>query len=81
MPFPPGDKQPIKPGVTWSIPDELRLPVEGGTIKKIQTQQQYKLEKVESGVATISVATYGKCRLKSRIAVASAAPEKSHERC
>lgn len=57
VPFPPADKQPIKPGVTWSIPDELRLPVEGGTIKKIQTQQQYKLEKVEAGVATISVVT------------------------
>ena len=57
VPFPPGDKQPIKPGVTWSIPDELRLPVEGGTVKKVQTQQQYKLEKVEAGVATISVAT------------------------
>jgi len=57
VPFPPADKQPIKPGVTWSIPDELRLPVEGGTIKKIQTQQQYKLEKVEAGVAKISVVT------------------------
>ncbi len=57
VPFPPADKQPIKPGVTWSIPDELRIPVEGGTQKKIQTQQQYKLEKVEAGVATISVAT------------------------
>ncbi len=57
VPFPPADKQPIKPGVTWSIPDELRIPVEGGTIKKIQTQQQYKLEKVEAGVATINVTT------------------------
>ena len=35
----------------------MRLPVEGGTIKKIQTQQQYKLEKVEAGVATINVTT------------------------
>jgi hypothetical protein len=57
IPFPPADKQPIRPGVTWSIPDELRLPLEDGTIKKIQTQQQYRLEKVETGVATISVAT------------------------
>ena len=32
-------------------------PQEDGTIKKIQTQQQYKLEKVEAGVATIAVAT------------------------
>src|SRR5438045_4649488 len=36
VPFPPADKQPIKPGVTWSIPDALRLAVEGGPIKQIQ---------------------------------------------
>jgi hypothetical protein len=57
VPFPPADKQPLKPGMTWSIPDELRLPAEDGTQKKIQTQQQYKLEKVEAGVATIKVTT------------------------
>jgi len=57
IPFPPADKQPIRAGVTWSIPDELKLPVEGGTYKKIQTQQQYRLEKVEAGVATIAVET------------------------
>src|SRR3954471_22942415 len=39
------------------MPDELRLATEDGTIKKIQTQQQFKLEKVEAGVATIAVAT------------------------
>jgi len=57
VPFPPADKQPIKPGVSWSIADELKLPLDDGSIKKVQTQQQYKLEKVENGVATIAVAT------------------------
>jgi hypothetical protein len=57
VPFPPADKQPIKPGVSWSIPDELRLPLDDGSIKKVHTQQQYKLEKVENGVATIGVVT------------------------
>ncbi|HEY2416094.1 MAG TPA: hypothetical protein VGI40_27880 [Pirellulaceae bacterium] len=57
VPFPPADKQPIKPGMTWSIADELKLPLDDGSIKKVQTQQQYKLEKVENGVATIAVAT------------------------
>jgi hypothetical protein len=57
VPFPPADKQPIKAGVSWSIADELKLPLEDGTIKKIQTQQQYRLEKVEAGVATIAVET------------------------
>jgi hypothetical protein len=57
VPFPPADKQPIKPGITWSIPDELKLSLDDGSIKKVQTQQQYKLEKVENGVATIAVVT------------------------
>jgi hypothetical protein len=57
VPFPPKDKQPIRPGVTWSIPEEVKLPIEDGSIKKIQTQQQYRLEKVEAGVATIHVDT------------------------
>jgi hypothetical protein len=57
VPFPPGDKQPIRAGVSWSIPDELKLALEDGSVKKIQTQQQYRLEKVEAGVATIAVAT------------------------
>jgi hypothetical protein len=57
IPFPPRDKQPLKAGATWSIPEELKLPLEDGTIKKIQTQQQYRLEKVEAGVATILVDT------------------------
>jgi len=57
IPFPPADKQPIKAGVTWSIPDELRVSLDDGSIKKVQTQQQYRLEKIEAGVATISVAT------------------------
>jgi hypothetical protein len=57
IPFPPADKQPIRAGVAWSIPDELKLPQGDGSIKKIQTQQQFKLEKVEAGVATIAVAT------------------------
>ncbi len=57
IPFPPADKQPIKTGISWSIPDELKISLEDGTVKKIQTQQQYRLEKVEAGVATIAVAT------------------------
>lgn len=54
IPFP---AQPVKAGNTWSIPDEVQVKLEDGTIKKIATRQRYKLEKVENGVATISVAT------------------------
>jgi hypothetical protein len=54
IPFP---GQAVKVGGTWSIPDEVKVRLDDGTIKKIATRQQYKLEKVETGVATISVAT------------------------
>jgi len=54
IPFP---NVPVKAGNTWSIPDELKLPLEDGTIKKVQTRQQYRLEKVEAGVATITLET------------------------
>jgi hypothetical protein len=57
VPFPPADKQPIKAGMSWSIADELKIPLEDLSVKKVKTQQQYKLEKVENGVATIAVAT------------------------
>lgn len=57
IPFPAKENQPIKAGTSWSIPDELKLPLDDGSIKKVLTQQQYKLEKVEAGVATIAVTT------------------------
>jgi hypothetical protein len=49
--------QPVKVGAKWSIPDEVRIRLEDGTVKKISTRQVYQLESVETGVATISVDT------------------------
>lgn len=54
IPFP---NQAVKAGMSWSIPDEVRVRLDTGEIKKVQTQQRYRLEKVESGVATIGVQT------------------------
>jgi hypothetical protein len=54
IPFP---NIPVKAGQTWSIPEEVQVRLEDQSIKKVQTRQQYKLEKVEAGVATISVQT------------------------
>jgi hypothetical protein len=54
IPFP---NQPVKPGNTWSIPEELPITLDTGTIKKVSIRQRYKLDKVEAGVATISVET------------------------
>jgi hypothetical protein len=56
-PFPPKEKQPLAAGDVWSIPEEVKLTLEDGMVKRIQTQQQYKLDKIEAGVATISVET------------------------
>jgi hypothetical protein len=54
IPFP---SEPVKAGATWSIPNEVRVKLEDGTVKKVATRQLYKLEKVETGVATITVQT------------------------
>jgi hypothetical protein len=54
IPFP---NQPVKIGTTWAIPDEIKMKLEDGTFKKVQTKQQYKLIEVELGVATIEVDT------------------------
>lgn len=49
--------QPVKLGNKWSIPDEVRIRMDDGTVKKISTRQVYTLENVETGVATIKVET------------------------
>lgn len=53
----PLPQQKIKIGTKWSIPDEVKLKQENGQVKKIATLQVYRLEKVETGVATISLET------------------------
>jgi hypothetical protein len=55
IPFP---NTPVKVGTTWSIPDEIKMKLEDGTVKKVQTKQVYKLVKVaDDGLATIDVDT------------------------
>jgi hypothetical protein len=44
-------------GHTWAIPDEVKIKLPDGLYKTIKTRLQYRLEKVQTGVATISVAT------------------------
>ena len=47
----------VKIGDTWFVPEEVKLRTDDGTVKRVETRQLYKLEKVEVGVATISVVT------------------------
>jgi hypothetical protein len=54
LPLPP---KPVEIGFTWSIPQDVEVKLEGGAVKKIQTRQQFKLEDVKNGIATISIDT------------------------
>lgn len=54
IPFPP---QAIKVGQTWATDVELPVRLADSQVKKIKTRQLYKLEKVETGIATISMQT------------------------
>ena len=47
----------IKVGAKWHLDEEVKLSDEQRRVKLVQVRHQYTLDKVESGVATISVAT------------------------
>jgi hypothetical protein len=44
-------------GFVWSQPQDIEVPLEGGGIKKIKAIQQFTLEDVKTGVATIRMST------------------------
>lgn len=54
IPFP---ENPIKVGQAWATEGELPLKMPDARVKKIRIRQVYKLQKVETGVATISMKT------------------------
>ena len=47
----------VKVGYCWYTPEKLRIRTKTGLYRTVQLRRQYKLEKVEAGVATISVTT------------------------
>jgi hypothetical protein len=51
----PAEAVPV--GHTWSLPMNIDIPLEGGAIKKIKAVQQFTLEEVKTGVATIRLTT------------------------
>ncbi|HEX3999785.1 MAG TPA: hypothetical protein VHX65_14640 [Pirellulales bacterium] len=53
----PLPKQPAAIGCVWTLPNEVTVPLEDGTVKKIETRLRYELEEVKDGIATISVET------------------------
>ncbi len=44
-------------GQSWSFPYDLVIPGNNGTVLNVKTRQQFTLEEVNSGIATIQVAT------------------------
>lgn len=53
-PLPPDE---VAVGDTWSVPFEIRVGLEGQQLRTITAKNRYQLDKVEDGIATISVET------------------------
>jgi hypothetical protein len=49
--------EPIAVGHVWTFPCDIDVPLESGGVKKIKALQQFKLESVKTGVASIRVST------------------------
>ena len=49
--------QPVTVGTKWHVPDEIQVRLPDLQVKTIKTRRQFKLEKVETGVATILAET------------------------
>jgi hypothetical protein len=52
IPLPEG---PVPVGYTWSLPEDIEVPLPSGAVKKVKAVQQYVLEEVKTGVAVIRV--------------------------
>jgi hypothetical protein len=53
----PLPERPVAVGETWSLPQEIDVPLQTGGVKKVKTIQNFVLESVKTGVATILVST------------------------
>jgi hypothetical protein len=48
-------EKPIAVGASWSVPREVKTRTEDGAVKTIKIRELYTLEKVKTGVATLSI--------------------------
>ncbi|TWT79417.1 hypothetical protein CA13_08170 [Planctomycetes bacterium CA13] len=48
-------ENPIAIGESWNVPHEVKARLENGEVKVIKIQERYTLEKVQTGVATLSI--------------------------
>lgn len=54
VPFP---QNPIAIGESWTVPDEITVPLRNGTVKRIQIRQKFTLEDVKNEIAIIRIGT------------------------
>ena len=54
----PLPEEPVTVGHTWSFLHDVNVPLNTGGIKKVKTQQKFKLAGVKTGVATIEVSNH-----------------------
>jgi len=52
----PLPEKPVAVGESWSLPFQIDVPLQDGTIKKVKTSQKFTLAEVDAGVARIDVA-------------------------
>lgn len=48
-------EKPVAIGQSWTVPHEVKARLENGEVKIIKIQERYTLEKVQTGVATLSL--------------------------
>ncbi len=53
----PLPEEAVPVGHTWSIPQDIEIPLPSGMVKKVKAIQKFVLEEVKTGVATIQVST------------------------
>jgi hypothetical protein len=49
--------EPVSAGEPWSVPSDVVVSLDGGQTKTLTIKNRYQIEKVENGIATISVQT------------------------
>ncbi len=53
----PLPQEAVAVGHTWSLPQNIEIPLPNGVMKKVKAIQEFELEDVKTGVATIRVST------------------------
>lgn len=53
----PMPEKPVKVGDSWDAPNDIIIPENNGTVRKIAAKQRFTLEKIQNGIATIRFKT------------------------